>query len=104
MWFLLKILKINGRETPRCRPVFLITLKTDILVRVCSFLGHPEFLLIRVSWFPVGMGGGQIGCHKVSDMTATSDHVYSELISERSGYFLPYYIDNRRWETTDSLV
>jgi hypothetical protein len=52
----------------------------------------------------VGMGGGQIGCHKVSDMTATSDHVYSELISERSGYFLPYYIDNRRWETTDSLV
>jgi hypothetical protein len=44
--------------------------KTDLCVRVCSFLGHPKILRIRVSWFPMGVGGGQIGYHKVSDMTA----------------------------------
>jgi hypothetical protein len=38
--------------------------------RVCSFIDLLKTLRIRVSWFPVGMGGGQIGCHKVSDMTA----------------------------------
>jgi hypothetical protein len=40
---------------------------------MCScvfFLGHPKILRIRISWFPVGMGGDQIGCHKVSDMIA----------------------------------
>jgi hypothetical protein len=37
---------------------------------LCSFLGHPKNLRIRVSWFPVGMGGGKIDCHKASDMTA----------------------------------
>jgi hypothetical protein len=34
------------------------------------FPWSPENFRIRVSWFPVGMGGGQIGCHKVSHMTA----------------------------------
>jgi hypothetical protein len=29
---------------------------------------------------------------------------YSELISERPGYFLPHYIDGSRCETTGSLV
>jgi hypothetical protein len=38
-------------------------------VHVCSFLGHPKILRIRVSWSPVGMGGGQISCYKASDMT-----------------------------------
>jgi hypothetical protein len=83
MRFLLKIMKINAHRTPLCRPVLLIALKTGLCVRVCSFLGHPIFLQIRVSWFPVGMGGGKIDCHKVSDMTAPRDHAYSELITER---------------------
>jgi hypothetical protein len=57
---------------------------------MCSrvfFLGHPKILRIRVSWFPVGMGGDQIGCHKVSDMIAPMDHAYFELISECPAIF-----------------
>jgi hypothetical protein len=50
------------------------------------------------------MGGDQIGCHKVSDMIAPRHHAYSELISERPGYFLPHYIDVSRCETTGSPV
>jgi hypothetical protein len=50
------------------------------------------------------VGGGQIGCHKVSDMAAPRDHAYSELISERPSYFFPYYIGSSWWETIDSLV
>jgi hypothetical protein len=50
-----------------CRPILLIVLKTGLCVRACFFLGHPKILQIRVFWFPVGMGGDQIGCHKVSD-------------------------------------
>jgi hypothetical protein len=38
----------------------------------------------------VGTGGDQIGCHKVSDMIAPRDHAYSELISERPGYFFSH--------------
>jgi hypothetical protein len=74
---------------------------------ICShvfFLGHPKNLQIRVSWFSVGMGGDQIGCHKVSDMIAPRDHAYFELISERPSYFFPYYINGSRCETTGSLV
>jgi hypothetical protein len=53
---------------------------------------------------PVGMGDGQIGYHKVSHMTAPRDYTNSELISKRPSYFLSYYIDGSRWETTGSLV
>jgi hypothetical protein len=53
-----------------CLLILLIVLETSLCVHVCFSLGHPKILQIRVSWFPVGMGGGQIGCHKVSDMTA----------------------------------
>jgi hypothetical protein len=60
----------NAHGMPLCRPVLLIALKIGLCVRMCSFLGHPKILRIQVSWFPVGMGGGQIGCHKASDMTA----------------------------------
>jgi hypothetical protein len=70
MSFLLKITKINARGTPLCRPILLIVLETGLCVHVCFSLGHPKFLRIRVSWFHVGMGGGQIGCHKAFDMTA----------------------------------
>jgi hypothetical protein len=69
MQFLLKIMKINIHRTPLCQPILLIALKTSLCVRVCSFLGYLKILRIRVSWSPVGMGGGQIGCHKASDMT-----------------------------------
>jgi hypothetical protein len=68
------------------------------------FLGHLKILQIRVSWFPGGMGGDQIGCHTVSDMIAPRYHAYSEFISERPGYFLPYYINGSRCETTGSLA
>jgi hypothetical protein len=69
MRFLLKIMKINAHGTPLCRPILLIALKIGICVCVCSFLGHPKILRIRVSQIPVGMSDGQIGCRKVSDMT-----------------------------------
>jgi hypothetical protein len=82
MRFLLNIMKINAHEMPLSRPILLIALKIGLCVRVCFFLGHPKILQIRVSWFPVGMGGGQIDCHKVSDMTAPRDHANSELITE----------------------
>jgi hypothetical protein len=64
----------------------------------------PKILRTRVSWFPVGMGGDQIGCRKVSDKIAPRDHAYSELISERPSYFFPHYINGNRCETTGSLV
>jgi hypothetical protein len=63
-------MKINVHEMLMCRPILLIVLKTGLYVRACFFLGHPQILQIRVSWFPGGMGGDQIGCHKVSDMIA----------------------------------
>ena len=66
--FLLKTMKINAREMLLCRPILLIVLRTGICVRACFFLGHPKIMRIRVSWFFGGMGGDQIGCHKVSDM------------------------------------
>jgi hypothetical protein len=53
---------------------------------------------------PVGMGGDQIGCLKVSDILPYKDHAYSKLISERPGYFLPHYINGSRCKTTGSLV
>jgi hypothetical protein len=104
MRFLLKTMKTNARGMLLCRPILLIVLETGLCVHACFFLGHPKILQIRVSWFPVGMGGDQIGCHKVSDMIAHQDHAYSELISERPGYFFPHYIDGSRRETTGSLV
>jgi hypothetical protein len=97
-------MKINAREMLLCRSILLIVLRTDLCVRACFFLGHPKILRIQVSWFLGGMGGDQIGCHKVSDMIALRHHAYSELISERPGYFLPHYIDDSWCETTDSLV
>jgi hypothetical protein len=70
MSFMSKITKINARGMLLCRPILLIVLETGICVHVCFSLGHSKILQIRVSWFPVGMSGGQIGCHKASDMTA----------------------------------
>jgi hypothetical protein len=102
--FLLKTMKINAREMLMCRPILLIVLRTGLCVRACFFLGHPKILRIRVSWFSMGMDGDKIGCHMVSDMVAPRDHAYSELISERPGYFFPHYIDGSRCETTSSLV
>ena len=46
------------------------------------------------------MGDIQIGYHRVSDMTAPpppEDHANSELISERLGYLLPYYVNVGWW-------
>jgi hypothetical protein len=63
-------MKINVREMLLCRPILLIVLITGLCVHACFFLGHPKILQIWVSWFPRGMGGDQIGCHKVSDMIA----------------------------------
>jgi hypothetical protein len=103
-WFLLRTMKINTREMLLCRLILLIVLKTGLCVRTCFFLGHPKILRIRVSWFPVGMGGDQIGYHKASDMIAPRNHAYSEVISERPGYFLPHYINGSQCETTGSLV
>jgi hypothetical protein len=80
--FLLEIMKINVREMLLCRPTLLIVLRTGLYVRACFFLGHLKILKIRVSWFPGGMGGDQIGFHKVSDMIAPRYHAYSEFISE----------------------
>jgi hypothetical protein len=97
-------MKINAREMLLCRPILLIVLKTGLCVRACFFLGHPKILQIRVSWFPVGMGGDQIGYHKVSNMIAPRDQAYSELISEHPSYFFPYYVNGSQCETTGSLV
>jgi hypothetical protein len=63
-------MKINAREMLLCRPILLIVLRTGLCVHTCFFLGHLKILRIRVSWFPVGMGGDQISYHKVSDMIA----------------------------------
>jgi hypothetical protein len=68
--FLLRTMKINAHEMLLCQPILLIVLRIGLCVRVCFFLGHPKILRIRVSWFPEGMGGDQIGCHKVFDMIA----------------------------------
>jgi hypothetical protein len=68
--FLLKIMKINAHEMLLCRPILLIGLKTDLCVPAYFSFVTRKVLRIRVSWFPVGMGGDQIGCHKVSDMIA----------------------------------
>lgn len=88
----------------RCRSIPLIVLRIGLCAHACSFLGHPKTLRIQVFWSHVGMGDGQIGYHKVSDMTAPRDYANSELISERPSYFLSYYINGSRWETTGSLV
>jgi hypothetical protein len=69
MQSLLKVKKINTHKMSLYRSILLIVLRTGLCVRACSFLGHPRTLRIRLSWFPKGMGGGQISCHKVSDMT-----------------------------------
>jgi hypothetical protein len=87
MQSLLKIMKIDAHGMLRCRPILLIVLKTGLCAHACYFLGHPKTLRIQVFWSPVGMGDGQIGCHKVSDMTAPRDYTNSELISERPSYF-----------------
>jgi hypothetical protein len=96
--------KDNENKCTRCWPVLLIVLRTGLCAHVCSFLGHPKTLRIRVFWSPVGMGDGQIGYHKVSDMTAPGDYANSKLISECPSYFLSYYIDGSWWETTGSSV
>jgi hypothetical protein len=70
--FLSKIMKINVHEMLLCRPILLIVLKTGLYVRARFFLGHPKILQIRVSWFPRGRGGDQIGCHTVSYMIVES--------------------------------
>jgi hypothetical protein len=59
----------NAHGMLRCRPILLIVLRTGLCAHACSFLGHPKTLRIRVFWSPVGMGDGQIGYHKVFDMT-----------------------------------
>jgi hypothetical protein len=87
-----------------CEPILLIVLRTGLCAHTCSFPGHLKTLQIRVFWSPVGMGDGKIGYHKVSDMTAPRDYANSDFISERPSYFLSYYIDGSRWETTSSLV
>jgi hypothetical protein len=88
----------------RCQPILLTMLRTGLCAHVCSFLGHLKTLRIRVFWSPVGMGDGQTGYYKVSNMNAPGDYTNSELISERPSYFLSYYIDGSRWEATGSLV
>jgi hypothetical protein len=97
--FLLKTMKINAHEKLLCRPILLIVLRTGLCVHACFLFGHPKILRNRVSWFSGGMGGDQIGCHKVSDTIAPRHHAYFELISERPGYFFPHYIDGSRCET-----
>jgi hypothetical protein len=104
MQSLLKIMKINAHGMLRFWPILLIMLRTGLFAHACSFLGHPNFLRIRVFWSPLGMRDGQIGYHKVSDMAAPRDHANSELISERPSHLLSYYIDGNQWEITDSLV
>jgi hypothetical protein len=103
-WFLLKTMKINAREMLLCRPILLIVLRTGICVRACFFLGHSKILRIRVSWFPGGMGGDQIGCHMVSDMIAHQALCLLQAYLGTPSYFLPHYIDGSRCETTGSLV
>jgi hypothetical protein len=61
---------VKDNENKCMRNASHIVLRTGLCVRACFFLGHPKILRIRVSWFPGGMGGDQIGCHKVSDMIA----------------------------------
>jgi hypothetical protein len=69
MQSMLETIRINERGMPMCRPILLIMLGTGLCARVCSYPGHPKFLQIRVSLFPGGMGGSQIGCQRISDMT-----------------------------------
>jgi hypothetical protein len=74
---------------------------------ICSrvfFPWSPENFANSGILVPWGMGGDQIGCHKVFDMIAPIYHAYSKLIPECPGYFLPQYIDGSRCETTGSLV
>jgi hypothetical protein len=102
--FPLKIMKINAREMLPCRPILLIVLKTGLCVRACFFLGHPKNLQIQVSWFPVGMGGDQISCHKVSDMIVPQGPCLLRAYLGTPYLFFPYYINGSRCETTGSLV
>jgi hypothetical protein len=104
MRFLLKTMKINAHEMLMYWSILLIVLRTGLCVRACFFLGHPKILRIRVSWFPVGMGGDQIGCHKVSDMIAPQGPCLLRAYLRTPGYFLPHYIDGSLCETIDSLV
>jgi hypothetical protein len=90
-------MKINGRGMPLYQPILLTVLRTGLCARVCFYLAHPKILQLQVSLFPGSMGGNQIGCHSVFDMTAPRDHANSELISERPSYLLPYYINSGRW-------
>jgi hypothetical protein len=92
MQSLLETLRINECGTPLCQPILLTMLGTGLCARVCSYPDHPKNLQIWVSLFPRDMGGSQIGCHKVSDMTVPQGHANFELVSERSSYFFPYYV------------
>jgi hypothetical protein len=87
--FLLEIMKINVRKIPLCRPILLIVLKTGLCVRACFFLDHLKILRIWVSWFPVGMGGDQIGCHKVSDTITPQGPCLLRAYLETPRLFLP---------------
>jgi hypothetical protein len=89
MQFLSKITKINVRGTPLCGPILLIVLETGLCVPVCSSLGHPKILQIRVSWFLVGMGGGQISCHKAYDMTVPQGPCLLRVYPRTPRLFLP---------------
>jgi hypothetical protein len=66
-----------------------------ITQKFCEF-GYPSSLWVRVVIksavirFPIWL--------------PPRDHAYSELISERPGYFFPHYINESRCKTTGSLV
>jgi hypothetical protein len=82
-------MKINAHEMLLCRPILLTGLKLIyVFARVFSFVTR-NFLRIRVSWFPVGMGGDQIGCHKVSDMIAPLGPCLLRAYLETPRLFLP---------------
>jgi hypothetical protein len=102
--FLLKTMKINACKMLLCRPILLIMLRTGLCVRACFFLGHPKILRIRISWFLGGMGGDQIGCHKISDMIAPQAPCLLRAYLGMPWLFPPHYIDGSRCETTGSLV
>jgi hypothetical protein len=98
--FLLKIIKINAHETPLCRPILLIALKTDLCVHVCSFLGHPKILQIRVSWYPVVWVVVKSAVIRPPIWLPPRDHAYSELISERPRYSTDYLVKHG-WDCLD---
>jgi hypothetical protein len=84
MQSLLKIMKINAHIMLWCRPILLIVLRTGLYAHACSFLGQPKTLRIRVFWSLVGMGDGQNGYHKVSDMTAPPGTILTPSLSRNA--------------------